>query len=816
MTAGDVRAEASGTPVGDPGPLAAGSAAVVGPAPGERQPEALASAGGSPARGSASASVEAVLQRLALVIVPPWVVSIVAAAVSPASQWTPALVWFATLVVAAGYAAYLVSSPRRSALLVAPLAATAVLLCAGSPVGLSVAGYPLVASWLNLVCVVVGTLLVGWRFVAVGGLTVAVSLGALGLRQASAGTPLVFSDLAAIATFSIGDLFLLGLPVAILRRTASRADEAAARAAAAAAARARAQARQQEFRRTSRLLHDTVVNTLGAVARWGRADRATVMRRCRADLDLLRAAQAGPAREPGGLLDEVRRRAEVLGVRLDVIAEPLGPPLPDDIAEALVGALAEVLTNVHKHAGVADATLAWRWDGRDGAVEVVDEGCGFVPEPGTGWRAGAAESVGARCRDAGIEVRLTSRPGAGTRVALGWRAARPSGMGRRDADVSASGDPALPHELRALAAETVTAMAIVVAVMGSLATLALPQGLPRVSSMMAVGVVVGVGLWAWLVERGRPGRVPGVVYPVLAAVGTWLPGLGESGCARTGIWGWGGNVGLIVAMAAILLDGRRAVVIGTVAGVVVGMLATTAEMVGPGHAACVQEQLALLGLFCAALLAGVAYRNQLAGAWRAWAAGDAAMQADLAELVRAEEAGRTRRELLGQARGVAEPVLAGVADGRLDPQDQDVRTRSALAEATLRALSALSVIDEGDALREATSVLLAAHARGVTVHVTVAAALDGRAPRLDEGAVQIASALTACPDGSTVRLTVLPAGRAVTALLLVEPPPAGGVGAEATATAPGVQALAERLSHDGWTTTVADQQVLAELEWGGR
>jgi hypothetical protein len=266
-------------------------------------------------------------------------------------------------------------------------------------------------------------------------------------------------------------------------------------------------------------------------------------------------------------------------------------------------------------------------------------------------------------------------------------------------------------------------------------------------------------------------------------------------------------------MAAILLDGRRAVVIGTVAGVAVGMLATTAE-IGPAHPACVQEQLALLGLFSAALLAGVAYRNQLAQAWRTWAAEDAAMQADLAEVARAEEAGRTRHELLGQARGVAEPVLAGVADGRLDPADEQVRRSSALAEATLRALSTLAVIDDGQSLREASSVLLDAHMRGITIHVTVAASPDRPAPRLDAGTAQIAWALTTCPDGSSVRVTVLPADQAVAVLLLAEPPPVWGTSDQGAAPAPPVRELAARLSDAGWTTTVVGQQVLAELEWG--
>jgi signal transduction histidine kinase len=739
-----------------------------------------------------------------LVIVPPWLASIVLPALSPAGQWMPALVWATILVVAAGYAAYLLGRPRRPALLVGPLAATSLVLGAASPVGLSLAGYPLVASWLNLSCVVVGALLPRGRFIAAGVLTVAGSLGALALRQAWAGTPVAPSDLAAIATFSIGDLFLLGLPTGILRRTAARADAAAAGAAAAAEARVRAEARQGEHRRTARLLHDTVVNTLGAIARWGRADRATVVQRCAADLELLRTVQDTVVGDPRSLMAEVSRRAEVLGVRLEVSVAQVGPPLTADIAEALVGALTEALTNVHKHSGAATARLVWRWDGRDGSVEVSDDGVGFDPSAGAGWRGGAAESIGARCRDAGITVSLASRPGAGTRVTLRWGAATapPVGGGAGAAD-----PPAVPDELAAISAETVASMALVIGVVGAVATLAMPAGLPRASSLAAVGLVASVGLGARMTARPWSGRLPGAVYPVLAALGAWLPGLGQTGCVRTGIWWWGGMVGFIVAVAAILLDGRRAVVVGSAVGVGVGMLAASSQ-IGPGNPSCVHEAQALLGLYAAALLAVVAYRNTLARAWRAWASQEAAMRADLAEVMRAEEAGRTRRDLLGVARTIAEPVLSGVASGRLDPSEPDVRARSALAEATLRVLGTLSTATSGDEQRKVTSLALEAHERGIVVHLVLAIDPGQPAALVARGIAMLGVALSACPDHSTARVTILQSGDGLAAMVLVDLPEGRDAPGESA-----VASLAARLSDEGWSTTVAGDQVLAEAFW---
>lgn len=768
--------------------------------------------GGAAVVPSASASAETAIQRMVLVIVPPWLASIVLGALSPGAQWAPSLVWAATLTVAVGYLAYLRATPRRPSLLVVPLAVTAVVLGGASPVGLSLAGYPLVASWLNLVCVVIGALLPRGRFVVVGLATVVATVAALATRQAVAGTPVAVPDLAAIATFSIGDLFLLGLPTGILRSTAGRADAAAADAVAAAGARARAEARKRELRRTARLLHDTVVNTLGAIARWSRADRAAVAERCRADLALLRAAPLGAPRDPAALLDEIRARAEVVGLHLDLTAERLGPGLPAATAEALGGALAEALTNVHKHSGVAVASLSWNADGAGGTVEVRDEGCGFLPEPGTGWRGGAADSIAGRCREAGIDVRLTSRPGRGTRIALRWGAPAPAQtdlQGTPDADGAGVLDPAQPDELRAIAGRSVAAMALVVAVVGAVATLAMPAGLPRASSLAGVGIVVAFGLLARAVGRGSEAGLPGIAYPVLAAVGSWLPGMGQAGCVRTGVWWWGGMVGLIVAMAAILLDGRRAVIATAAAGLVAGMLAATAQ-VGPGQPACVHEAQALVGLYGAALLGGVAYRRRLTQVWRAWESGVAATRMDLAEVVRADEAERTRRDLLDRARTIAEPVLAGVAEGRLDPGDPQVRERSALAEATLRVLGSLPMADAGGGAQAVTALALAAHARGICVHLNLAMDPVQSATRAALGLEMLSAALASCPDGSTVRITVLQGEDELTAMVLVEPPAAVPGGSPAAAVLP---AVAARLEDAGWRTTIVGEQVLAETEW---
>lgn len=208
---------------------------------------------------------------------------------------------------------------------------------------------------------------------------------------------------------------------------AGQADEAEAEADRQRSAARSARIAQEEAAELARTLHDTVINTLGVLAQGGRFldDRERVRTRCAADADVVQA-----------LLDEDERSLADLDDPLDWAALAdraglsLGPgartaeaeaalmTVAPSVRTALARAMREVLQNVAEHAGVPEVGIGAVTSRRDGSpavtVTVTDRGVGFDPDEvvGTGLR----ESVLARCRAAGVGVRIASRPGAGTTV----------------------------------------------------------------------------------------------------------------------------------------------------------------------------------------------------------------------------------------------------------------------------------------------------------------------------------------------------------------------------------------------------------------
>jgi signal transduction histidine kinase len=87
----------------------------------------------------------------------------------------------------------------------------------------------------------------------------------------------------------------------------------------------------------------------------------------------------------------------------------------------------EALRNVRKHAHATEVRVRLDEDHDGGTVTVQDDGCGFDPATSRGFGLAAARR---RAETAGLSLRVTSRPHRGTRVEIGWTAARDSGVGR--------------------------------------------------------------------------------------------------------------------------------------------------------------------------------------------------------------------------------------------------------------------------------------------------------------------------------------------------------------------------------------------------
>jgi signal transduction histidine kinase len=198
--------------------------------------------------------------------------------------------------------------------------------------------------------------------------------------------------------------------------------------------------RNIERREHERLLHDTVLNTLSALARAGRDDVAGVVNRCRQDVALIEAALGdadlladGASRPVGDLLGQVRAIAGDMRARgLDVHVEAddgggLAVAVP--VATAFANAVREALSNVAAHARTTEAWVLVGLSAPEGSgaahlvrVSVRDQGAGFDVAGADPSRLGLRRSIVERAADCGGQASVWSRPGQGTVVSLSWPA----------------------------------------------------------------------------------------------------------------------------------------------------------------------------------------------------------------------------------------------------------------------------------------------------------------------------------------------------------------------------------------------------------
>jgi signal transduction histidine kinase len=275
------------------------------------------------------------------------------------------------------------------------------------------------------------------------------------------GTALAPSTHLVTASLRDASAALLFLVVAVhwlvrlmLRTRAVRADAALAAADRDACDQYVILSRNIEQREQDRLLHDTVLNTLTAIALSG---STTAIGQCRQDIAMLERAlsesgdaatgglpDAGPLAAIAAVVSEMRARGLIVDLQIagGLAAAPNGlpakdgagspAPLPGPIAAAMAQATREALANVAAHAGTGKAwvTASLTPPDEGGAarpgqlrVTIRDAGAGFDVsrvEPG---RLGVRRSITERVEDWGGSASVQSAPGEGTTVCLSWPAA---------------------------------------------------------------------------------------------------------------------------------------------------------------------------------------------------------------------------------------------------------------------------------------------------------------------------------------------------------------------------------------------------------
>jgi signal transduction histidine kinase len=204
--------------------------------------------------------------------------------------------------------------------------------------------------------------------------------------------------------------------------------------------------RNIEQREHERLLHDTVLNTLTALARASRDDVAEVVGRCRQDVALIESVlsdpadlDADPGRPHGDLVSGVHAvvaemRARGLRVHIDIDARE-APAVPVPVATAISNAVREALSNVAAHAGTGEAWVEVGPVAPDGNAEatgrlqviVRDLGTGFDPARVDQTRLGLRRSIAERMADCSGYAAIWSVPGQGTAVYMSWPASAEPG-----------------------------------------------------------------------------------------------------------------------------------------------------------------------------------------------------------------------------------------------------------------------------------------------------------------------------------------------------------------------------------------------------
>jgi len=179
---------------------------------------------------------------------------------------------------------------------------------------------------------------------------------------------------------------------------------------------------EHERNRQHRLLHDSAIQTLEAVAAGLHSNPAVVQAQARVEAARLRRALAeadsvedSPDAVDHALRDLIAEFSELgLHCELSMLETPALSPAS---TEALLEATREALRNVLKHAGVDQAIVSCAQIEGGARVTIRDQGRGFVlehMEPGFGYR----QSVLGRLAEVGGRAEVWAQPDRGTRVTL--------------------------------------------------------------------------------------------------------------------------------------------------------------------------------------------------------------------------------------------------------------------------------------------------------------------------------------------------------------------------------------------------------------
>jgi len=228
--------------------------------------------------------------------------------------------------------------------------------------------------------------------------------------------------------------FVMLVLITVLRQSADRVDRAQRTAMEQYEAAMRQHAGELERVEVDALVHDNVLATLLAAATAEtEAERALVSSMARKTLSVLlpdEESDLDVGEVPLELLERQLTHAAStffadFEVVLDEAADPRTTTMPRPVAEAVLGAVWQALTNSVQHAGprgTVERSVRGRISACSVDVVVEDDGRGFLLADVPRERLGIRLSILDRVEQVQGSARIDTEPGRGTRVLLHWPA----------------------------------------------------------------------------------------------------------------------------------------------------------------------------------------------------------------------------------------------------------------------------------------------------------------------------------------------------------------------------------------------------------
>lgn len=495
---------------------------------------------------------------------------------------------------------------------------------------------------------------------------------------------------------------------------------------------------ERELLARERLLHETALNTLTAIARGGGLDPVTVRAQCAEGAKALCGmAQTMPRQRPRDARMELSGAvltAEASGCAVDITgldADALNG-VPGDVADAVLGAMREGLLNAVRHAGATTITVELHAaDGRlTGAVR--DDGCGFdsvVHDDRLGVRNVIVEGMSL----VGGTGRVQSSLGHGTTVSLEWRPA-----GGRIALASGANGVALP---------------ILVGFLGFAAiSLAATISLADRPMLDVAGLLVAIAAALLALPGRRVGALPAwrVIAVCVVAPGAYLlQNAAFVGTPATPWADWSAEamVGILLTLTCV---GPWWAWMPALASWLATMGDPLAELLQPGTAV---------------IIGGALFARSVRRSHRAHTAAIVRRLEEGASAAASAQAVAVigRRYALLRSSG-AEQLLLDIAEGRRDPADPQTREACRREEQHLRTLMRL---DPGIPVHAFAGALLErARGRGVMLEIDIAADVRPAADELAAMRVACDAAVDHAVTGDTMRLSARREGGAAVVRLV--------------------------------------------------